>query len=75
MEFSREIMPIKRKKLDADVPEPPRWQKLMGCALDMEELLVEIRIWLLAGGGSPFASRKELLFTKDITDKIERQLK
>jgi hypothetical protein len=52
-----------------------RYEKMMAGATDMEELLAEIHTWLLAGGGSPFASRKELLFTKDITDKIEAQLK
>lgn len=43
MEFSRKIMPIKRKKLDADVEIPQRLVKLISCSLGMESLLEECK--------------------------------
>lgn len=68
MEFSREIMPIKRKKLDADVPEPPRWMKMMSGASDMEILLVDCMEYL-QGSREQFGSEDRLI------ERIKRQLK
>jgi hypothetical protein len=61
-------MPIKRKKLDADVPEPPRWQKMMAGATDMEILLFDCMEYL-QGSREQFGSEDSLI------ERIKRQLK